>query len=137
MAVGENIIFDPTGEELSVADAVLAVSVAANSGQGGEGGSGKGQRRLTLLSVRMVDTPARLTGAGVPDEVNSAMGGGGKEGGRAGAVVTMKEIGSVEGVWRPPRGGVQRGIIAKMIKMVMERGGVAEQVLDGLEGVDL
>ncbi|KAI9792400.1 MAG: hypothetical protein M1816_002284 [Peltula sp. TS41687] len=146
MAVGENVVFDPTRDELCVADAVVAVSVAADHnnrglvgeesgwGTGTGNGNGQGRRGLSLVSVRMVDTPARLTGPGVPDEVNSAMGGG-VGGGGEGAKV--REMGRVEGVWRPPRGGVKRAVIAKMIKMVMERGGVAEEVLDGLEGVDL
>ena len=42
-----------------------------------------------------------------------------------------------EGVWQPPRGGAKRKLIAAMIAKVLERGGVAEEVLDGLEGVEL
>lgn len=41
-----------------------------------------------------------------------------------------------EGVWRPPRGGMKRGVVRRMVDMVCERGGVGEEVLDGLEGLD-
>ncbi len=33
----------------------------------------------------------------------------------------------------PPLGGVKRGIISRMIRKVVEKGGVAEGVLDALE----
>lgn len=139
MAVGENVIFDPTREELSVADVVLAVSVAAGTTAGGGGGDVAGEGKgLTLLSVRVIDTPARLTSAGVPDVVNSAMAGGdGRDAGKGGGGVALREMERVEGVWRPPRGGFKRGMVARMIKMVMEKGGVAEEVLGGLEAVDV
>ncbi len=42
-----------------------------------------------------------------------------------------------EGVWTPPRGGVKRGVIKRMIEMVVKEGGVATEVLDGLEAVDV
>ncbi|KAJ6188716.1 hypothetical protein N7519_003624 [Penicillium mononematosum] len=43
----------------------------------------------------------------------------------------------VEGVWRPRRGGVKRGVIARMVKTVLGKGGVGEEVLEGLEGVEV
>lgn len=43
----------------------------------------------------------------------------------------------VEGVWRPRRGGVKRSVIARMIKTVLSKGGVGEEVLEGLEGVEV
>ena len=41
-----------------------------------------------------------------------------------------------EGVWQPPR-GANRKMIAAMIQLVLEKGGVGEEVLDGLDAVDL
>jgi exosome complex component RRP42 len=40
------------------------------------------------------------------------------------------------GVWRAPRGGVRRGVVAEAVKMVVAKGGVGEEVLGGLEGVE-
>jgi exosome complex component RRP42 len=42
-----------------------------------------------------------------------------------------------DGVWQPPRGGAKRKLIAAMIQKVLENGGVAEEVLDGLDAVEL
>lgn len=41
------------------------------------------------------------------------------------------------GVWRPRRGGIKRGVIARIVKMVLKKGGVGEEVLEGLEGVEV
>lgn len=41
------------------------------------------------------------------------------------------------GVWRPRRGGVKRRVIASIVKMVLKKGGVGEEVLEGLEGVEV
>jgi exosome complex component RRP42 len=43
----------------------------------------------------------------------------------------------VSRVWRPRRGGVKRSVIARMVKTVLEKGGVGEEVLEGLEGVEV
>jgi len=167
MAVGDNIIFDPSKEELAVADAALAVSVVEASGDesttsGGAGESmdvdnGKDsstgsirQRNLSLLAVRTIDPPSRLTGPGVPNAVNAAAWGQteGKAatetsasaksaaGGAAAAAKGNAEE-DVEGVWKAPRGGTRVGVLAAMVGKVLERGGVADEVLDGLEGVEL
>ncbi|KAA6414597.1 MAG: 3 exoribonuclease family [Lasallia pustulata] len=78
ISVAANIIFDPTGSELAVADAVLAVSVGrTRAAAGDEGGA------VRVLGVRTIDPPARLTAAGVPDAVDAATGGRGRRGWRA------------------------------------------------------
>ena len=110
--VGENIIFDPSGEEIAAADAVMAISVDDDAGDKGKG--------LKLLSMRTVDPPSRLTQIGVPNSENLA---------------TTAE--HVAGVWRPRRGGVKRNVIARMVKMVLGKGGVGEEVMEGLEGVEV
>ncbi|TVY29726.1 Exosome complex component [Lachnellula hyalina] len=138
MAVKDNIIFDPSKEELSVAEVVLAVSIASDSASAASGGmevdSGAG-RQLTLLAVRTIDPPSRLTHPGVPNSLNTATGGT--------AAASLEQENSKreglheEGVWQPPRGGAKRKLIAGMIAKVLEKGGVGEEVLDGLDAVEL
>jgi exosome complex component RRP42 len=135
MAVKDNIIFDPSKEELAVAEVVLAISV-------GERLRGKDvmetdvgkTRDLRLLAVRTIDPPSRLTPAGLPNVLNTATGGTASTTEQAASQrETMVEV----GVWQPPRGGAKRKLIAMMIEKVLEQGGVAEEVLDGLDAVEL
>jgi exosome complex component RRP42 len=137
MAVKDNIIFDPCKEELAVAEVVLAVSVGARSqGVGGaemDVDSGKA-RDLRLLAVRTIDPPSRLTPLGVLNALNTATGG---TAATTEQTSTQRETLDEEGVWQPPRGGAKRKLIAAMIQKVLEQGGVAEEVLDGLEAVEL
>ena len=137
MAVKDSIIFDPSKEELAVAEVVLAVSIGERSeGVGGTDmdiDSGK-KRNLRLLAVRTIDPPSRLTPPGVPNALNTATGG------TAATIehtATQRETLDDEGVWQPPRGGAKRKLIVAMIQKVLEQGGVAEEVLDGLDGVGL
>lgn len=51
--------------------------------------------------------------------------------------IRQREDVDAPGVWAPPRGGMKRGLISKMIRMVVGKDGVAEEVLDGLEAVEL
>ena len=140
MAVKDNIIFDPTKEELSVAEVVLAVTIGENSaineGQGAmEVDSGRGPRHLRLLAVRTIDPPSRLTHSGLPNTENTATGGAAPA--TTEQVSNQRETMEEVGVWQPPRGGAKRKLIAIMIQKVLEQGGVAEEVLDGLEAVKL
>ena len=140
MAVKENIIFDPSKEELAVAEVVLAVSIGELAQTGAEEGvmevdSGKGTRDLRLLAVRTIDPPSRLTHPGVPNSLNTAT--GGSAAGTAEQASSQRETVVEEGVWQPPRGGAKRKLIAAMIQKVLEPGGVAEEVLDGLDAVEL
>lgn len=137
MAVQDNIIFDPSKEELAVAEAVLAISVGERSTGVSSTDSeameidSKPTRDLRLLSVRTIDPPSRLTPPGVPNFLNTATGGS-----AAGSMLQSENV-ETEGVWQPPRGGAKRKIIAAMIQRVLEKGGVGEEVLDGLDAVDL
>ncbi|KAG0646284.1 Ribosomal RNA-processing 42 [Hyphodiscus hymeniophilus] len=139
MAVQENIIFDPSKEELAVAEVVLAVSIGEMSPPSGGGSmevdSGKGERDLRLLAIRTIDPPSRLTHSGVPNTLNTAT--GGSAAGTSEQNSSQRESVVEEGVWQPPRGGAKRKLIAAMISKVLERGGVAEEVLDGLDAVEL
>ncbi|KAJ5173393.1 hypothetical protein N7492_005986 [Penicillium capsulatum] len=120
ISVGENVIFDPSREEIAVADAVLAISVTR-----GDAGN------LKILSIRTVDPPSRLTQSAVPNSETTP--------GAVDAAVLNPATGDEEvpGVWRPRRGGVKRAVIANMVKNVLKKGGVGEEVLDGLEGVEV
>ncbi|CAJ2511826.1 Uu.00g074510.m01.CDS01 [Anthostomella pinea] len=140
MAVGDNIIFDPSKEELAVADSALAVSVGETTGDA-DGAvdvdeEGKASRNLRLLSVRTIDPPSRLTAPGIPNAVNAAAWG-------QGAVVAKDpgaraaETDEVEGVWKAPRGGAKIAVLGAMVAKVLEKGGVADEVLEGLYGVEL
>lgn len=143
MAVGDNIIFDPSKEELAVADSALAVSVSegkTTKEKAGDDMDVDGQqesgRSLRLLSVRTIDPPSRLTPPGVPNSVNAAAWG---QGGAAlkNPEARTSETEDVAGVWKAPRGGVKFALLSAMVQSVLERGGVADEVLDGLEGVEL
>jgi len=141
ISAGDNIIFDPSREEIAVADAVLAVSI-------GREDENPNDAKLKLLSIRTIDPPSRLTQPGVPDSENATALGATSLAAPTSAIAD--EVGSltpsstamssgeeVPGVWRPRRGGVKRALISRMIKTVLEKGGVGEEVMDGLEGVEV
>ncbi|KAI0013273.1 ribosomal protein S5 domain 2-type protein [Xylariaceae sp. FL0662B] len=143
MAVGDNIIFDPSKEELAVADSALAVSVGETGPPADDAQEAmdvdeeaETTRNLRLLSVRTIDPPSRLTAPGVPNSVNAAAWGQGvpvpKDPGAMAA-----EIDTIEGVWKAPRGGAKIAILGIIVQKVLEKGGVADEVLEGLGGVEL
>ncbi|KAK8093786.1 hypothetical protein PG997_000471 [Apiospora hydei] len=140
MAVGDNIIFDPSKEELAVADSAVAVSVAEGPSSEPEPESESipattTKRNLHLLSVRTIDPPSRLTPPGVPNSVNAAAWGTmtaatpttttaatapSSDGGAAkhpDARVTETE--DVVGVWKAPRGGAKFGMLGAMVAKVL------------------
>ncbi|KAJ9144843.1 Ribosomal protein S5 domain 2-type protein [Coniochaeta hoffmannii] len=155
IAVGSNIIFDPAKEELAVADVALAVSVgeavpgseSSSRSNGGNGsremeidpGIGGGGRSLRLLSVRTIDPPSRLTPPGVPNEKNTAYGAAGVSAAASQkqAEARAVETENVEGVWKAPRGGAKVLVMASLVDKCLEKGGVADEVFDALEAVDL
>lgn len=111
ISVADNIFFDASREELAVADAVLAVTVGAPSP------SASSSTGLNLLAVRTIDPPSRLSASAA--EVGQVGAGTGAEG-------------ETEGIWKPRRGGVKRGLLGRMVRMCVEGGGVGEEVLGGL-----
>lgn len=123
MTVGDNIFYDPSREELAVADATLAVSVTRQ----------ENENTLKIVSIRSVDPPSRLTAAGVPRDLNSA--GGGSISVSNAEALARREIDQSMKVWRPPRGGLKRALLTNILSMVV-KDGVALDVLDSLSKVN-
>lgn len=92
---------------------------------------------LKLLSIRSIDPPSRLTQPGVPNTENVATTGSTAAAEEAAIMNPSTDEGDVSGVWRPRRGGVKREVISRMVRMVLEKGGLGEEVLEGLEGVEV
>lgn len=126
ISVGDNIFFDPSQVELAVADSVFAISCSRNPSTDS----------LQVVAIRTIDPPSRLTGSGVPAALNTTTSGGEARMSDADALA-HRETDEGTTVWRAPRGGVGRKVLAKMIKMVVEKGGVGQEVMDGLDGVDV
>lgn len=125
ISVGENIFIDPSSEELAVADAVVGISVgkvSSNNSDSENDDDLKGGGRLKLLAIRTIDPPSRLLGAAGGMDGRGGEGEGGGGGGGQGE----------EGVWKKRMGGMKRGLVGKMIKMVLEEG-VGGEVFKGLE----
>ncbi|KAL1607686.1 Exosome complex component rrp42 [Paraconiothyrium brasiliense] len=126
MSVGPNIIFDPCMEELAVADAVLAVACASATSS---------STRARIVSIRTIDPPSHLTPPGVPNSMNSATGGAVPA--SSAEALTQRELLATSGVWTPPRGGMKRALISQVVKIVVEEGGVAEEVISALQAIEL
>ncbi|GAB0136258.1 hypothetical protein EsDP_00004567 [Epichloe bromicola] len=136
ITVAGNIIFDPSKEELAVAETALAVSVSEVREQKGSGGMDvDSTRELRLLSMRTIDPPSRLTPPGVPNSENIAT--NGASGGTMAKQHASDGRQRVEGVWKAPIGGTKYAVLESIIDAVLEKGGVIDDILDGLDGVDL
>ncbi|KAI7299213.1 hypothetical protein KC315_g17727 [Hortaea werneckii] len=104
-ADNSTILFDPSREELAVADAVVAISLGVGPQSSSSSSSSsssaeqhppttttKTKPELRLLALRTIDPPSRLTSAGTPDSLNtttttSPAGAGGNSGGAEVVVV--------------------------------------------------
>ncbi|PFH60459.1 hypothetical protein XA68_10893 [Ophiocordyceps unilateralis] len=132
LSVGGNIIFDPAREELVVAEAVLAVSVSEVRTAKAAGDMDiDSKSELRLLSIRTIDPPSRLTPPGVSNSATLTANGVPM------ATLPDRHGSPEEGVWRAPVGGVKYAVFEDMIQAALERDGVAREVLDGLEDIDL
>ncbi|KAG6121473.1 hypothetical protein E4U13_004659 [Claviceps humidiphila] len=133
--VAGNIIFDPSREELAVAESALAVSVSEIRAQreSGEMDVDSSSREIQLLSMRTIDPPSRLTPPGVPNSENVATNGG------ALAKQQGPDVhqGHVEGVWKAPLGGTKYAVLESILDAVLEKGGVVDDILDALDDVEL
>ncbi|KAI7203816.1 hypothetical protein KC365_g18149, partial [Hortaea werneckii] len=68
------ILFDPSREELAVADAVVAISLGVlppSTPPQASAPASSEEPKLSLLALRTIDPPSRLTAAGVPDRLNT------------------------------------------------------------------
>ena len=128
IAVGPNIIFDPCKEELAVADAVLAVACTTTT-------TTAGSSAAKIVAIRTIDPPSHLTPPAVPNSMNSATGGAVPE--STAHALTLREMLAATGVWTPPRGGMKRALVSQVAKMVVEKGGVAEEVIGALAGIEV
>ncbi|KAI7088950.1 hypothetical protein KC356_g2915 [Hortaea werneckii] len=77
-ANNSTILFDPSREELAVADAVVAISLgvlppssSSAPSSSSSSSSATTNPNLRLLALRTIDPPSRLTSAGVPDGLNT------------------------------------------------------------------
>ncbi|KMU85751.1 hypothetical protein CIHG_03791 [Coccidioides immitis H538.4] len=70
IAVGENIIFDPSREEIAVADAVFCVSIGRDE-QISKDKQDQDASNLKLLAIRTIDPPSRLTNSGLSNSENA------------------------------------------------------------------
>ncbi|KAK4891620.1 Exosome complex component rrp42 [Elasticomyces elasticus] len=126
MAVGETILFDPSADELAVADAVVALSVTHSTAG------------LKLIALRTIDPPSRLTSGGIPNALNTTpvAAGAQQTAVSSNEALKLRENDQGRSVWRPPRGGVKRTVLSRMIKAVIEEGGVGGEVMEGLANVE-
>ncbi|CAK7267388.1 Exosome complex component rrp42 [Sporothrix epigloea] len=143
MTVGDNILFDPTAEELAVANAVLAISVGRGASSSSPSPNASTASPLRLLAIRTIDPPSHLTAPGTPyiDAVQPKAAATpnpqntGLTPTAPARVVTETE--DVYGVWKAPRGGAKVALLAAMTHKVLEKGGVADEVFAGLDGVEI
>ncbi|RDA86490.1 hypothetical protein CP532_3614 [Ophiocordyceps camponoti-leonardi (nom. inval.)] len=132
LSVSGNIIFDPAKEELVVAEAVLALSVSeARSTKAVGDMDVDSNPELRLVSLRSIDPPSRLTPPGVPNSAALTATG------VPAAKVPDRLQPPEEGVWRAPVGGVKPAIIDDILRTVLDKDGVAREVLDALKAVEL
>lgn len=131
ISVGANFIFDPSKEELAVAEAVIALSAGSSS----TSSSAAHNKGLRLLAMRTIDPPSRLTPPGIPNSLNSAATGTASL--PPDEAFSAREGTDELGVWNPPRGGMKRTLLAVMINAVIGAGGAAEEVMDALAHVEV
>ncbi|KAK0313143.1 Exosome complex component rrp42 [Friedmanniomyces endolithicus] len=138
MSVGEMIFFDASADELAVADAVVALSVTQPLQPTSTSATEAEILPLKLVALRTIDPPSRLTAGGVPNALNSTSTTGTASTGNTstGGILAIREKDQGQSVWRPPRGGVKRAVVGRMIKAVVEKGGVGMEVMAGLAGVE-
>lgn len=122
-SVGENAFYDPSGDELAVADAVLAISVVQT----------QSSNIPRIVSMRMVDPPSRLTAAGIPRDTGAAIGSTSSASHAAALAKRERDEGAT--VWRPPRGGLKRSVISQITNTVV-KDGIVGQIFQSLAEVN-
>lgn len=105
-SVGSNIFFDPSREELAVADAVAVLTITSTQGGG-----------TKVVAIRSIDSPANFSTASD----------------LAGAEKAQNTSEDSEGVWRPKRGGMTLDVVRDMVQLSSKLGGVGDEILAVLE----
>lgn len=119
VTVGSNVFFDPTREEIMVADSLYAISVAVDENSGAH----------TLVSMQSLDAPSRTSPLGIPASM-SASGDGTRA--KHDDIIAAREANDDETVWTPPRGGLKPQLLSTILKKTLGPGGVAEEILASL-----
>ena len=108
ISLGSNIFFDPSREELAVADSVFAVTLTQTVDAG-----------LKVLAIRTIDPPSRHSISSSP-----ALGGDPGFG-----LIRDDDA----GIWKPSKGGTKRALLGSIVKLCIQPGGVGHELIAGLE----
>ena len=108
VSLGTNVFFDPSREELAVADSVIAVTLISTMNAG-----------LKVLAIRTIDPPARHSISSSPTL-----------GGEPGFSLAQDEQ---EGMWTSRKGGMKRALLGKIVELCTQPDGVGQQVLAALD----
>ena len=117
ISVGPNLFFDPSREELAVADAVVVVTVTSHFSPNDDG-DGEGNNGVKILAIRTLDPPSALT-------TSSSAALGGEPG--------FDQMEDGEGDWKPKRGGMKREVLSKLVDLCCKKGGMGEEILEALK----
>ncbi|KAF2717540.1 hypothetical protein K431DRAFT_315639 [Polychaeton citri CBS 116435] len=122
ISAGENIIFDPSRDELAVAEAVVAISIRQNL-----------LGHMEVVALRTIDAPSRLTASGVPRSLDATTGTNASVSNADAQALREEDEG--QSVWRPPRGGINRAKLSQMMATATMENGIGQEVMGGLAGV--
>jgi len=127
MTVVDNIIFDPSMEELAVAESLIAVSLsfprASDTTQ---------TQSAQILSIRSIDPPSRMTALGIPNSVNSETG---AQYGSIEEAIAARESNASQDLWNPPRGGLKRTLMKRLLVEIFGPNGIIHDLKSGLDKV--
>jgi exosome complex component RRP42 len=124
IAVGNNILFDPSKEELAVAESVMAVSIGFPKASNSKTDIGR------ILSMRSIDPPSRLTPPGIPNSVNTTTT---SQQFSVQEITAARESSSDQGVWNPPRGGLPRLLVKRIMSSILGPDGIIRDIVAGLD----
>jgi exosome complex component RRP42 len=121
--VGNNILFDPSKEEIAVAESVMAISIGFPKKSNDKTDIGR------ILSMRSIDPPSRLTPPGVPNSVNTTTT---AQQFSVQDIIAARESSSDRGVWNPPRGGLPRVLVTRIMASILGDG-IIRDIVAGLD----
>jgi exosome complex component RRP42 len=124
IAVGNNILFDPSKEEIAVAESVMAISIGFPKTSKDKNDMGR------ILSMRSIDPPSRLTSPGIPNSVNTTTT---AQQFSVQDIIAARESSSDQGVWNPPRGGLPRVLVKRIMASILGPDGIIRDIIAGLD----